>query len=178
MIGFRHADSRYPFLWETADQPPARWHGPSEGPCQYLADTPDGAWAEFLRHEEIRDPVDLAGISRSLWAIEVDDEVITSAHPADTSEMFGDSASYLACQKYARELRSKGVTELRAISAALSGGCARGERTDGDLCEADERDGQVWVLYGRRPELRAWRVVERGAPPARVLGLVRHFRSP
>jgi hypothetical protein len=44
---FRHTDPRFPFLWESTDQPPARWHDRGEGPVQYLADTPDGAWAEF-----------------------------------------------------------------------------------------------------------------------------------
>ena len=58
-------DSRFPFLWEGAGQPPARWHGDGEGPVHYLTDTPDGAWAEFLRHEEIRDPQDLETVTRA-----------------------------------------------------------------------------------------------------------------
>jgi len=70
-LWFRNADRRWPFLWEDSSQPPARWHGPGEGPAQYLADTPDGAWAEFLRHEEIIDPADVSGVRRHLWAIEL-----------------------------------------------------------------------------------------------------------
>ncbi len=66
MIGFRQCDSRWPFLWESAEQPGARWNAPGEGPVHYFADTPDGAWAEFIRHEEITDPVDLATVRRSL----------------------------------------------------------------------------------------------------------------
>jgi hypothetical protein len=31
------------------------------------------------------------------------------------------------------------------------------------------------VLFASRPDLRGWRVVERGAPPARILGLTRHL---
>jgi len=31
MILFRHADPRFPFLWERADQPEARWHRTGEG---------------------------------------------------------------------------------------------------------------------------------------------------
>ena len=73
MIVFRHADPRLPFLWETAGQPPGRWHGAGRGPAHYLADTPEGAWAEFLRHEEITDPADLAGVRRAMWAIEIPD---------------------------------------------------------------------------------------------------------
>jgi len=78
VILFRHADPRWPFLWETADQPAGRWHGDGDGPVQYLADTPDGAWAEFLRHEEINEPEDVATVRRALWAIEVDDSEVAA----------------------------------------------------------------------------------------------------
>jgi hypothetical protein len=40
---------------------------------QYFADTPTGAWAELLRHEEITDLADLAGISTRLWAVRIGD---------------------------------------------------------------------------------------------------------
>ena len=71
MIVFRHTDPRFPFLQEAAGQPAARWHAPGEGPVHYFADTADGAWAEFLRHEEITDPADLAGIARAIWSIDL-----------------------------------------------------------------------------------------------------------
>ena len=173
--GFRHADNRYPFLWESDAQPAGRWHADGEGPCQYLADTPDGAWAEFLRHEEITDPADLAGIARSIWAIDVPDLVVDRAHQAAAPDMLGGSESYSSCQDYARDVRASGVTELTAPSAALVPGGAGGQVTDNGLQEATDRDGTVWVLFGRRPDLRAWRVLERGAPPARVLTVTRHL---
>jgi hypothetical protein len=53
MIVYRQADLRFLFFWESADEFPACWHGAGESPVQYFADTPDGAWAEFLRHEGI-----------------------------------------------------------------------------------------------------------------------------
>ena len=74
MIGFRQADPRYPFLWSDPSQPAARWHGEGDGPAHYFADTPDGAWAELLRHEEIHDPADVATFRRALWAVELGDE--------------------------------------------------------------------------------------------------------
>jgi hypothetical protein len=74
MIGFRQADPRYPFLWSDPSQPAARWHADGEGPAHYFADTPDGAWAELLRHEEIHDPADVVTIRRALWAVELGDE--------------------------------------------------------------------------------------------------------
>jgi RES domain len=174
-IGFRHADARYPFLWESAAQPVGRWHAAGEGPCQYLADTPDGAWAEFIRHEEITDPIDLAGVARSMWAIEVPDDALNTAHRASTPGARDDPDSYASCQRYAAVQRAAGVTEMIAPTAALHRGGAHGERTDGGLRDAADRDGAVWVLFGPRPDLRAWRVVERGTPPERILGLVRRF---
>ena len=175
MIGFRHADHRYPFLWETVAQPAGRWHADGEGPVHYLADTPDGAWAEFLRHEEITDPDDLPGIARSLWAIEVPDPVLAGAHHAELPDRTGGPDSYSACQEYARERRARGVTDMIAPSAALHPGGAHGQVTDNGLRDAENRDGATWVLFGRRSELRGWRVVDRGAPPARILGLTRHI---
>src|SRR5881296_916995 len=71
VIGFRHTDPRFPFLWEDDSQPPGRWHGEGEGPVHYFADTPDGAWAEFLRHEDITDPADVAEVRRAVWAVEL-----------------------------------------------------------------------------------------------------------
>src|SRR5262245_60720435 len=84
MIVFRQVDSRFPFLWEDAKQPSGRWHREGDGPAHYFADTPDGAWAEFLRHEEITDVQDLLTIRRQLWAVEVGDAPATrGALPAD-----------------------------------------------------------------------------------------------
>ncbi|MCY4497903.1 MAG: hypothetical protein OXC14_11510 [Rhodospirillaceae bacterium] len=36
-----------------------------------FCDTPDGAWAEFQRHEEIHDPEDFLTIRRALWAVDI-----------------------------------------------------------------------------------------------------------
>ena len=82
MILFRHCDRRFPFLWESSAQPGARWHAEGEGPVQYFADTPSGAWAEFLRHEGVREEKDLGGIRRALWAVEVRVEALDVREPA------------------------------------------------------------------------------------------------
>lgn len=175
-VAFRHADPRFPFFWENQSQPAARWHGVDEGPVHYLADTPDGAWAEFLRHEEITDLTDLGGVRRRLWAVEFDrageDERAVEIDPAVAN---GDAWSYPLCQRAAREMRRDGATCLRAPSAALAPGAARGQVTDGGLREAVDRDGAVWVLIGARPQVRGWVTVDVGAPTERVLGLVAHF---
>ena len=174
MIGFRHADPRYPFLWEDPAQPAARWHADGEGPVHYFSDTPDGAWAEFLRHEEITAAEDLTTIRRALWAIELGD--VPSVEPDLPSEVLtGGRETYRACQAEAGRLRARGVRGLRAPSAALRPGAARGWRVDGGLQPAEARDGRVIVLFGRRPDLVGWPAAIEGRPREDLLIHVRHF---
>ncbi len=174
MIAFRHADPRYPFLWETAAQPPGRWHGSGDGPVQYFADTPDGAWAEFLRHEAIQDPADLITVQRAIWAVDVPDEPTAMPQLAE-AVMTGDSTTYAACQAEAEQLRANGATRLEAPSAALVLGGASGQVVNGGLVDALPRNGRVLVIFGARPNLVGWQVVAQGRPADRLLALVRHL---
>jgi hypothetical protein len=173
VIVFRQADSRYPFLWSDPSQPAARWHGEGEGPAHYFADTPDGAWAELLRHEEIATPEDAATLRRALWAVEVGDD--PSRSPAlPEATMVGGLESYGACQEYARRARQRGVRRLAVPSAALVPGGAGGRQVvDGVERPAEPRFGQVIVVFGQPAELVGWRVVEQGAPPSDLLPRVR-----
>jgi hypothetical protein len=177
VIWFRHAPRDEPFLWEETDQPPARWHGEGEGPVQYLSDTPDGAWAEFIRHEEITEESDLAGIDRALWAIEVTYEAERVARPRLFRQtLSGGAGTYVQCRAEARRLRVRGATAIEAPSAALVPGAARGQLVRGDdLPEAPGRDGQTLALFGIRRDLRGWLCGDEGRPHARVLALVNHF---
>lgn len=168
MIVFRHADPRFPFLWEEATQPSARWHGSGEGPAHYLAETPDGAWAEFLRHEEITDPADLATVRRSMWAVQVPDEAI--ARPTlPMAVMRGGLSTYPRCQEEASRLRSGGARGLRAPSAALTPGTPSGWRVRSGLQRGRARNESVIVLFGARPDLVGWAACHLGHPRADVL---------
>jgi hypothetical protein len=175
VILYRHAPPGLPFIWETADQPDGRWHGPGEGPAHCFADTPDGAWAELLRHEEITAPEELAGVQRALWAIEVPDPAVRAAEQPVIPEavLLGGIATYPACRDEARRLRDNGAAGLRAPSAALMPGRAGGWRVDGGLRPATPRDGIVIALFGPRPDLVGWRVVDEGRPAPDLLEHVR-----
>jgi hypothetical protein len=175
MIGYRHVDSRFPFLWEDSSQPPARWHGEGEGPAHYFAETPDAAWAEFLRHEEIRDVEDLLTIARALWAVELAEESL--ALP-DLPEhlLIGGRGTYRPCQAEARRLRIEGADGLRTPCAALLPGTPSGWRVDGGLHPGPARDEGVVVLFGRRPDLVGWAACGEGRPRDDLLARVRHFR--
>ena len=171
-LGFRHCDPRFPFLWQVAAQPAARWHGDGEGPANYFADTPVGAWAEFLRHEAITDPADLAGVRRSLWAAELPTTGYATPALADDI-LFGDETSYPVCQTEARALRAAGAERIEVRGAAVLPGAASGWTANPVTARATiPRDGLVWVLFGPC-DVIAWIAVDGGAPPAAVLPLVR-----
>ena len=177
MIVFRQADPRFPFLWSDASQPAGRWHGEGDGPAHYFADTPDGAWAELLRHEEITEPEDIATVRRALWAIDIGDDRPQPVSLTD-SVVTGAPETYPKCQAHAAGLRAKGARRLIAASAALRKGSAGGyEVAAGVERPAAPRDGRVVVIFGPPDDLRGWKVVERGSPPLDVLARVRHFRS-
>lgn len=173
-IGFRHCDPRFPFLWQSAAQPAGRWHADGEGPANYFADTPVGAWAEFLRHEGISDEGDLAGVRRSLWAVELPECRFVTPALSD-AVLFGNESTYVTCQSDARRQRAAGAEALQVRGAALVPGGARGwQATAGVTPAAPARDGLVWVLFGPCPAV-GWIACQGGSPPPEVLPLVRHL---
>jgi RES domain len=161
MIAFRQVDGRYPFLWESAAQPAGRWHGEGEGPAHYFADTPDAAWAEFLRHEEIYEEEDLRTIRRQMWAVEIGGPPTVGVHVTD-STLSGGPSTYAVCQEKARRLRRSGTTRMAAPSAALMPGL---------------RSGVVIVVFGPPDEIVGWLAADAARPAVELLDRVRHYGS-
>ena len=175
MIGYRHADPRFPVLWEDAGQPAARWHGDGEGPAHYFATTPDAAWAEFLRHEGITDPEDVATVRRGLWAVELPDEALPQPIVSSRTAT-GGLGSYNRCQAEARRLRDGGAIGLEAPSAAVRRRSASGFRVDHGMQPAEPRGERVIVLFRRRPDLVGWAACAPGRPRDDLLPRVRPLR--
>jgi len=173
VIVFRHADARFPFLHESAAQPPARWHAAGEGPVAYFSETPDGAWAEFLRHEEITDAADLAGLTRSMWAVDLPDlPEVAPRLPA--AAMTGGMSTYPRCRAEARRIRAR-APGLVAPSAALLPRTPSGFRTDGGLRPGAPRPERVFVLFGAQPALVGWCACADGRPRPDLLARVRRL---
>jgi hypothetical protein len=172
VIVFRQVDARYPFLWEDRLQPAGRWHGDGEGPAHYFSDTPDGAWAEFIRHEEITDPADLPTIRRQMWAVDIGD---APAVPVDlpAAVLTGGPETYARCQQRARTLRAEGARRLVAASAALLPGGARGVQVREGARPGAARDGRVIVVFGAPERLTGWVAAVDGRPPDDLLPRVR-----
>ena len=172
MIAFRHADPRLPFLREDTSQSPGRWNAAGEL-THYFCDTPDGAWAEFLRHEEIDDPRDVATIRRALWAVEIGQPPdVEPDLPLDV--LAGGPESWSECAEFAQQCRTE-VGGLAAPSAALRAGGAHGWRVDGGVRPGVARNGMVFVLFGPRPDLVGWAATVEGRPGEELLADVRQF---
>lgn len=176
MIVFRNTDIDVPFLWETSAQPPARWHGDGEGPAQYFSSTPESAWAEFLRHQEIREAADLAGVERVLWTVEIDDNEPAVEPDLPRATLTGDRTSYWACQAEAARLRTTGATRLVAPSAAVAPRSHSGWRVEAGLRPGTRRAETTIILSGARPNLTGWRACAPGAPGTEVLARVRYSK--
>ena len=179
MIGFRQCDPRFPYLWEGSSQPAGRWHAEGEGPAHYFADTPDGAWAELLRHEEITDPADLATVRRAIWAVDLGEAPMV--HPDVSPDMLAASKpgfGYDVCQAAARQARAAGHQRLDVPSLALLPGGARGRRVDNGG-DTPPRDGRVLVLYGDPGQLmlQGWPAAQAGAPSPDLLPRIRRYAS-
>jgi hypothetical protein len=179
VIVFRVCDSRFPFLWTLTGAPrqrPARWHGVGEGPAQYFADTPTGAWAELLRHEEITDPADLAGISTRLWAVRIGD-VEMHEPKLPLAALTSAPDKYEVCRTEARRLRAAGAVRLVTVSAALQAGEAAGFHVGtAGLIRAAPRDGKVLVHFGVLPNAEGWCAADAARPDADLLGYIRPLR--
>jgi len=175
MIAYRHCAPNLAFLWEIPDQPAARWHRSGEGPVQYLADTPAGAWAEFIRHEEITELDDLSGVRRALWAVELPDDLDLRTPALPLADLLGGVDSYVACQQEAADIRASGADGVDAVSAALQPGAASGWTLDHGMHRTAPQDGRVFVLFGAQPQIRGWPVVRAGAPSVEVLAETRQF---
>jgi hypothetical protein len=174
MIAFRQVDARYPFVWEDASQPAGRWHADGEGPAHYFADTPDGAWAELLRHEEITEPDDLLTIRRQMWSVEIGDPPAERvALPIDT--LTGGPDTYATCQAAARAIRGRGGRRVSAVTAALKPGGASGWRVHGGVHPDGPRDGLTIVLFGPPDAVRGWVAAEDARPSADLLDRVHHY---
>lgn len=170
---FRVCDRRWPFLWADDHQPLGRWHGAGEGPCHYLSNTAEAAWAEYLRHAGIRDGDELEDVERSVWAVHV---VPPLAEPHLPEKVVsGGKSSHRRCQAEARRLRVAGATGLRDPSAALlpPGASvysvdASGQHIVGSV------PATTYAIFGEAVGLQGLHVAE-GRPDPTVLDRVRHL---
>jgi hypothetical protein len=155
--------------------------GSGDQPAHYLASTPTVAWAEWIRHQEITDPGDLAGVAAALWAVlipqawgrgDLEPVAMYLDQVLDTSPEAQDARLALV-----EQLKQQGAQGLLAPTAAL-------HHSDRALPAMRVSNGnqqpvrlampaQVILLWCEAPILSGWCCVPEGRPGAELLPLVR-----
>ena len=180
-LGFRVCDRRHPFLWSGPGQAAGRWNRSGDQPVHYLACTPTVAWAEWIRHQEITDPGDLAGVAAALWAVlipqewgkkELDSVALHFDQVLDTSPAAQEARLALV-----EHLKKQGAQGLLAPTAALhhSDKVLPAVRVSNgsEQPELLAMPAQVILLWCEARLLPGWCCVPEGRPGAELLPLVR-----
>lgn len=122
---FRYTDYDVPF-WSRQNSRPGRWHRRGDPPTQYWSMTPDGAWAELIRTENLRSEANLDLVRMPMWAcrapmiglLNLTDIDVQDAQGITEQELVGDD--WTPCQALGGAIRGAG-TGVIAPCAALDG---------------------------------------------------------
>ena len=160
-------------LWSRPNSEGGRWHNPGDDPTQYLALSTDGAWAELIRHEELKSEQEVALVHIQMWAIQIDQALVVDYSTFERAEAasFDPEAlvsdNYTRCRQEGTRLRAKGYHGVVAPNAALPG-----ER---NLTLFGPRVASSWdqppLLKSSMPTV----VVAVGTPPVGLLERVRRY---
>lgn len=188
---FRQVSPRHSPLWhkplpiEPQQQEAQRYNRQGIDYVQYFASSPRAAWAEHVRHEGIKDPVDLEAVRRAIYAawiteVEIADlsglEIAEGLEAGLSNALVGDDeASLERARALADDLRLSGYRGLLAPSAALPGSSTLalfGPRSE-HITDHPVSTDRAWVASSRVQVVP----VATGSPSAvmRVLDAVRHF---
>ncbi len=180
-LGFRVCDRHHPFLWTKPGQSTGRWNRAGDQPVHYLASTPIVAWAEWIRHQEIHEPDDLAGVAAALWAVLIPEswggeELQEVTLPLQA--VLGTKAdAQTARLNMVTQLKRQGAQGLLAPSAALHQShnnlpCMQ-VIADGEQAATLAMPAHVILLWCQADQLPGWCCVPEGRPGPELLPLVR-----
>lgn len=166
---FRYTSYDVPF-WSRQNSRPGRWHRFGDPPTQYWSMTPDAAWAELIRAEDLRSEAELDLVRMPLWACRVPMVGLLNLADVDVQDAQGTTERDLVADDWSRCQTLGGA--IRAISAGVIAPCAA-------------LDGHANVtIFGARRAID-WRdrpalartlpatIVAVGRPPAGLVGRVR-----
>jgi hypothetical protein len=172
-VAFRYSDYDTP-LWVRPNTEDGRWHVARTEPTQYLCLSPDGCWADLIRHETLQTEIDVALIRIPLWVLKINEERIADYSTFEKAEAAGFPPHALIdedwerCQVEAERLKGLGFRGVLSPAAALAGETAMtlfgGRRTVG------------WDEEPRLASTIPAKIVTVGAPPGGLVERVR-FRG-
>lgn len=122
---FRYSSYDVPF-WVLPNTRPGRWHVAGDAPTQYWSGSPDAAWAELIRSEELRSEAEVDLVRMPLWVcrfpfaelVDLRDISAQKAAGLTREDLVGES--WAACQQAGAVLRQS-HSGVIAPAAALDG---------------------------------------------------------
>ena len=168
--GFRYADYDTPF-WSRPNTLPGRWHLPADGPTQYLSLSPEGAWAELIRREDLHTEGEVVEVRTKLWIAELNAGNLADYGNFETARVAGFDAGalvdddYSRCQQEGARLRSLGYGGVVAPSAALPGAL--------NVTLFGPRYSIRWMVQPVTASAIPAAVAAVGCPPPGIVGRVR-----
>lgn len=172
---YRYSDYDTPF-WARPNTAPGRWHRARTEPTQYLSLSIEGAWAELIRAEGLRDEAEIATVSMPMWAAEIDQGLVADYATFEVAEAAGFAPDALVdedwtrCQAEGDRLRTAGYAGVVAPSAALAGAL--------NLTLFGPRYATRWEGPSGLAHAVPARVITRGAPPPGLAASVRMIGEP
>lgn len=189
-LAYRQVGPGWPPLWhpgpltQPTRQPSARWHDERRGElAQYLSLDVDGAWAELVRNQHVRDDRHRRDLPRKLFQGWVEEREIADLSDFERIEAAGlDPAAFVSddqrpARALAAELRAHGYRGLLTPSAALRG--AVNLTLFGGRRELYRHTRRA-AGGNRRPDLYvlAAEVADEALIPPHVLDLARYLGDP
>jgi RES domain-containing protein len=124
LVAFRYCSYDVPF-WVRPNSRPGRWHVVGGDPTQYWSLTPEGAWAELIRYEELSTEEELDEIRTAIWVCrlprmglaDLADDAVRDRYNLTSDDLVADA--WDACQHAAAEIR-RDARGVLAPSAALA----------------------------------------------------------
>lgn len=123
-IAYRWSDYDTP-LWARPNSDGQRWNRAREAPTQYLSLSPEGAWAELIRAEDLATAADVEPVRMPLWALQVRETHVADYCTFEKAEAAGFPPEALVdedherCRAEGARLREHGFRGVLAPSAAL-----------------------------------------------------------
>jgi RES domain-containing protein len=115
-------------LWVFPNRRPGRWNDPDDGTiAQYCTLDAAAPLAEFVRHEDLRDPDDAQEVRLSVWQLQLLEGAMLDLSSPDKAANQGVewddlvSDDWRACQQLARDLLDAGGRGVVAPCAAFPG---------------------------------------------------------
>jgi RES domain-containing protein len=181
LVAFRYSSYDVPF-WVRPNTLAQRWNLALEGPTQYWSLTPDAAWAELIRFNELTTEGELDNVRIPIWVCRLPSMGLIDLRQPDARDRYRLTISDLtaedwsACQSAATAMRSEGVRGILSPSAALASatnvtlfGPRRAIALDRHPALASAVPASV-VAIGRPPAKLVQRVIRR-AYPSRLFDL-------